>query len=64
LGLAAVPALPFMFDEPVEHVVEWVFHKAFATVGGEAAVHGRPETGRSALLQVEAKAGAVKDKEL
>jgi len=64
LGLAAVPALPFMFDEPVEHVVEWVFHKAFSTVGGDAAVHGRPETGRSALLQVEAKAGAVKDKEL
>jgi len=64
LGLAAVPALPFMFDEPVEHVVEWVFHKAFSTVGGDAAVHGRPETGRSALLQVEAKVGAVKDKEL
>ncbi|KAH0289807.1 hypothetical protein M436DRAFT_54215 [Aureobasidium namibiae CBS 147.97] len=64
LGLAAVPALPFMFDEPVEHAVEWVFHKAFSAVGGEAAVHGRPETGRSALLQLEAKAGAVKDKEL
>ncbi|KAI4738067.1 hypothetical protein E4T50_11458 [Aureobasidium sp. EXF-12298] len=64
LGLAAVPALPFMFDEPVEAAVEWVFHKAFSAVGGEAAVHGRPETGRSALLQVEAKAGAVKEKEL
>lgn len=64
MGLAAVPALPFMFDEPVEHAVEWVFHKAFSTVGGEAAVHGRPETGRSELLQIESKAGAVKDKEL
>ncbi|KAI4715367.1 hypothetical protein E4T48_08446 [Aureobasidium sp. EXF-10727] len=65
LGLAAVPALPFMFDEPVEHAVEWVFHKAFSTVGGEAAVHGRPETGRSDLLQVESKAGTmIKEKEL
>ncbi|KAG9549983.1 hypothetical protein KCU77_g6315, partial [Aureobasidium melanogenum] len=64
LGLAAVPALPFMFDEPVEHAVEWVFHKAFATAGGEAAVHGRPETGRSALTQIEAKAAAAKEKEL
>ncbi|KAG9951608.1 hypothetical protein KCU81_g2995, partial [Aureobasidium melanogenum] len=64
LGLAAVPALPYMFDEPVEHAVEWVFHKAFATVGGEAAVHGRPETGRSALTQIEAKAAATKEKEL
>lgn len=53
-----------MFDEPVEHAVEWVFHKAFSAVGGEAAVHGRPETGRSELLQIESKAGAVKDKEL
>ncbi|THV64264.1 hypothetical protein D6D02_06949 [Aureobasidium pullulans] len=64
LGLAAVPALPFMFDEPVEHAVEWVFHKAFSSVGGDAAVHGRPETGRSALSQIESKAGAAKEKEL
>lgn len=64
MGLAAVPALPFMFDEPVEHAVEWVFHKAFATAGGEAAVHGRPETGRNALTQIEAKAAATKEKEL
>ncbi|SMQ51184.1 unnamed protein product [Zymoseptoria tritici ST99CH_3D7] len=38
LGLAAVPALPYMFDEPVEHATEWVFHKAFEAVGGPAAV--------------------------
>lgn len=25
LGLAAVPALPFLFDKPVEEAVEWVF---------------------------------------
>jgi len=53
-----------MFDEPVEHAVEWVFHKAFSSVGGDAAVHGRPETGRSALSQIESKAGAAKEKEL
>lgn len=37
LGLAAVPALPFMFDEPVEHAVEYIFHKGF-----EMAGHGQP----------------------
>ncbi|KAI5199502.1 hypothetical protein AUEXF2481DRAFT_24911 [Aureobasidium subglaciale EXF-2481] len=64
LGLAAVPALPFMFDEPVETAVEWVFHKACSAIGGEEAVHGRPETGRSALSQIESKVVAAKEKEL
>lgn len=41
LGLAAVPALPYMFDEPVEHATEWVFHKAFEAIGGPQAV-GKP----------------------
>ncbi|EPS37436.1 hypothetical protein H072_8867 [Dactylellina haptotyla CBS 200.50] len=27
LGLAVVPALPFIFDKPVEHAVDWVFEK-------------------------------------
>ncbi|KAK9451424.1 mitochondrial 18 KDa protein-domain-containing protein [Limtongia smithiae] len=27
LGLAVVPALPYLFDEPVEHAVEWAFEK-------------------------------------
>jgi fission process protein 1 len=53
-----------MFDEPVEHAVEWIFHKAFSTIGGEAAVGNRPETGRVALEQVESKVGAAKEKEL
>lgn len=52
-----------MFDEPVEHAVEWVFHKGFSLVGGPDAVRGRPETGRSDLLQVENQIGAAKDKE-
>lgn len=42
LGLAAVPALPYMFDEPVEHATEWVFHKVFAAAGGAAAVERQP----------------------
>jgi len=64
LGLAAVPALPFVFDQPVEHATEWVFHKAFLLIGGEGAVGERPETGRQAMRQVEAKEGKVRDKEL
>ncbi|KAF3200519.1 hypothetical protein TWF106_003234 [Orbilia oligospora] len=27
LGLAVVPALPYIFDEPIEHAVEWAFEK-------------------------------------
>ncbi|GAB7362950.1 hypothetical protein MBLNU230_g3246t1 [Neophaeotheca triangularis] len=64
LGLAAVPALPFIFDEPVEYATEWVFHKAFEAVGGPGAVGHRPEVGRSVLKETEAKEGKRRDKEL
>jgi fission process protein 1 len=56
LGLAAVPALPFLFDHPVETAVEWVFHKSFETFGGKAAVGSAPETGREDALQKQNKA--------
>jgi len=64
LGLAAVPALPFLFDEPVEHAVEYIFHKGFELVGGPGAVGERPSTGRKELLREESKVGVVKEKEL
>jgi fission process protein 1 len=41
LGLAAVPFLPFVFDEPIEHATEWVFYNAFKAIGGPKAVEGR-----------------------
>lgn len=63
LGLAAVPALPFLFDEPVEKSVEWVFHKGFEVLGGPAAVGDSPATGREAKLNQQAKK-ASKEKEL
>lgn len=50
LGLAVVPFLPAMFDEPVETAVEWVFHKAFAAVGGQSAVGDAPTVGREKAL--------------
>lgn len=53
LGLAAVPALPYMFDEPVEKAVEWIFHKGFSTVGGKNAVGNSPTTGREEKLAKE-----------
>ncbi|KAI5783918.1 mitochondrial 18 KDa protein-domain-containing protein [Peziza echinospora] len=34
LGLAVVPGLPYLFDEPVERGVEWVFEKGEEVVGG------------------------------
>jgi fission process protein 1 len=36
-----VPALPYIFDEPVEHATEWIFHKAFKAIGGPEAVGER-----------------------
>lgn len=50
LGLAVVPFLPSMFDEPVEHAVEYVFHKGFEMVGGKQAVGNAPVTGREEEL--------------
>ena len=55
LGLAVVPALPYMFDEPVEEAVEWTFYSAFKAIGGESAVGTRHATGRKEALQEESK---------
>lgn len=61
LGLAAVPFLPYMFDEPVEHATEWLFYNAFKTFGGEKAVEGRPVTGVKELRKEESQSGKVKE---
>ncbi|TAQ87125.1 hypothetical protein B7494_g4547 [Chlorociboria aeruginascens] len=63
LGLAAVPALPFLFDKPVEEAVEWVFHKGFETFGGKGAVGESSSTGREAALEKE-NLKSKKEKEL
>lgn len=47
LGLAAVPFLPYIFDKPVEHVVEWTFHKGFEVFGGADSVKtDKPSSGK------------------
>jgi mitochondrial fission process protein 1 len=55
LGLAVVPFLPSLFDEPVENAVEWVFHKGFEAFGGKSAVGDAPTTGREDLLSQKPK---------
>lgn len=60
LGLAAVPALPFMFDHPIEVATEWVFQKGFEAIGGPGAV-GKDPQGRGASLTDRRK---EKEKEL
>jgi fission process protein 1 len=64
LGLAAVPALPFLFDKPVEEAVEWVFHKGFEAVGGKEAVGDAPSVGREQILEQKQRAAVKKEKEL
>ncbi|KAF2636810.1 hypothetical protein P280DRAFT_408423 [Massarina eburnea CBS 473.64] len=53
LGLAVVPFLPYLFDEPVEHATEWVFYNGFKFFGGAQAVEGRPVTGQKELREEE-----------
>ncbi|CAN8102892.1 unnamed protein product [Discula destructiva] len=50
LGLAVVPFLPTLFDEPVESATEWIFHKGFETFGGKEFVGDAPKTGREKAL--------------
>ena len=38
LGLAIVPTLPYLFDHPVEHAVDWAFDK-----GIEAYEQNKPK---------------------
>ena len=66
LGLAAVPALPFIFDKPVEEAVEWVFHTGFKTWGGKELVGNAPSTGREEMLGKEKRhqTGPTNEKEL
>lgn len=64
LGLAAVPALPYMFDEPVEKATEWVFHNAFKAIGGPDAVRHSPPTGKTEMREEESKKNRQKEKEL
>ena len=69
LGLAVVPALPYLFDKPVEHAVDKVFYEGFKLVGGPEAVGETPETarGKEALKYVQAQMsrhGTNKEKEL
>ncbi|CAO2652790.1 Nn.00g022010.m01.CDS01 [Neocucurbitaria sp. VM-36] len=61
LGLAAVPFLPYMFDEPVEHATEYIFYNAFKMFGGEKAVEGRPSTGAKELRREESQSGHQKE---
>ncbi|KAI5463515.1 mitochondrial 18 KDa protein-domain-containing protein [Mariannaea sp. PMI_226] len=53
LGLSVVPFLPAMFDEPVEHAVEWAFHKAFEVYGGKGYVAHAPVEGKKAAKEKE-----------
>jgi len=64
LGLAAVPFLPYLFDEPVEEAVEWTFHKGFETFGGKSYVGDEPSTGRESGLEKQNRKQEKKEKEL
>ena len=58
-----MPFLPFLFDKPVEHAVEWAFHTGFETFGGPDAVGQRPKVGRQEALDIESEKGAETKKE-
>lgn len=64
LGLAAVPALPYLFDKPVEMGVEYVFHKGFELIGGPSAVGDAHTVGREKELGQQHKKINKGEKEL
>ena len=64
LGLAVVPTLPYLFDKPVEHAIETVFHKGFELVGGPAAVGHPLTTGSEVQADSQNRTNGVKEKEL
>jgi mitochondrial fission process protein 1 len=64
LGLATVPALPYLFDKPVETAVEYVFHEGFKLVGGQEAVGDAHAVGREKELGKYNKKAGKGEKEL
>ncbi|TVY18104.1 Mitochondrial fission process protein 1 [Lachnellula arida] len=64
LGLAAVPALPYLFDHPVETAVEYIFHEGFKLVGGKEAVGDAHAVGREKELGQYNKKVSKGEKEL
>lgn len=61
LGLSAVPALPFIFDEPVEKAVEYCFYMGFRHFGGPEAVMSSPVTGREHQLEMKPTEKKIKE---
>ncbi|KAH6895712.1 mitochondrial 18 KDa protein-domain-containing protein [Thelonectria olida] len=53
LGLSVVPFLPAMFDEPVEHAVDWAFHKGFEMFGGKEYAAHAPVEGKKLVKEKE-----------
>ena len=44
LGLSIVPLLPYVFDEPLDHAVDWSFRKTLRTYFGEDAARALPDS--------------------
>ena len=65
LGLAAVPFLPYLFDEPIEHLVEKTFYKGFEMYHGSEKMrelHGNAAKQR--LIEEKMSSTDGKEKEL
>ncbi|KDN36921.1 hypothetical protein K437DRAFT_265187 [Tilletiaria anomala UBC 951] len=61
-GLAFVPALPYLFDKPVEHVVDAIFDKGEGILLGSTSA-ARSEAGKKAEQNVHDSEGLLKQKE-
>lgn len=63
LGLSVVPALPYLFDKPVEEAVEWAFRTLARAYGGADAVpqlHAAPHKHQATSTTTAAAADGVK----
>lgn len=53
-----------MFDKPVEHAVEYAFHKGFEIVGGPSAVGHEPIYNKAEVIRQDNVRASAKEKEL
>lgn len=54
-----VPALPYLFDQPVEEAVDWCFGTALRMYGGEDAVRPLPHHGIGKIAEEKSVSAAA-----
>jgi fission process protein 1 len=57
-GLALIPVLPALFDEPSEHLIDWAFDTYWPAPGGGHGGHGGAAGGSESFAAMALRSGA------